>query len=201
MSGIGRTVTVLVVAVLLTACGAAPKVQPGGSPEPSLPSSTTPSPFASTTPSPTPTPQANPSPSPLACWPVTGGSQLNRATITDIRVGTHAGYDRLVIEFSGGMPPFRLEPHDIGTFGGSFRGNPIAVDGNAGLILRLYNQDIPPVFAHGTNLRSNFPELKQVVVLGDFEGQADIAIGLGQLQCPTVTVFGSPTRVVIDFTT
>ena len=80
------------------------------------------------------------------------------------------------------MPPFRLEPHDIGTLVGSLRGDPIAVDGSAGLILRLYNQDIPPVFAHGSNFQSAFPELKQVVVLGDLEGQADIAIGLGQLQ-------------------
>jgi len=188
--------TVLVMAGLLTACGTAPKFQPGGSPEPSAPS-----PIVSASPSPTPVQQATPSPAPLACWPLTGGSQLNRAIITDVRVGTHAGYDRLVIEFGGGMPPFRLEPHDIGAFVGSFSGDPIAVDGNAGLILRLYNQDIPPVFAHGTNLRSDFPELKQVVVLGDFEGQADVGIGLGQLQCPTVSVFDSPTRLVIDFTT
>jgi hypothetical protein len=201
MLRIRNALTVLVVAVLLTACGAMPKVQPGGSPEPSAPSPTTPSPIVPANPSPTPAPQATPSPAPPACWPLTGGSQLNRAIITDVRVGTHAGYDRLVIEFSGGMPPFRLEPHDIGTFVGSFRGDPIAVDGNAGLILRLYNQDIPPVFAHGSSLRSGSPELKQVVVLGDFEGQADIGIGLGQLLCPAVSVFGSPTRLVIDFTT
>jgi hypothetical protein len=193
--------TVLVVAVLLTACGAMPKGQPAGSPEPPALSSTTPSPIASASLPPTPAPQATPLPAPLACWPLTGGSQLNRAIITDIRVGTHAGYDRLVIEFGGGMPPFRLEPHDIGTFVGSFRGDPIAVNGSAGLMLRLYNQDIPPVFAHGTNFRSGFPVLKQVVVLGDFEGQADVGIGLGQLQCPTVSVFSSPTRLVIDFTT
>lgn len=118
-----------------------------------------------------------------------------------MRVGTHAGYDRLAIEFSGGMPPYRLEPHDVATFAGSFTGLPIAVDGNAGLILRLYNQDIPPVFAHSSNLRAGFAELKQVVVLGDFEGEADIAIGLGELQCPTVSEFGSPTRLVTDFAT
>jgi hypothetical protein len=201
MIRIGRTLTVLVVAMALTACGAMPRVQPGSSPEPSAPSSTTPSPIVHASPSPAPASDTTPSPAPLACWPLTGGSQLNRAIITDIRVGTHAGYDRLVIEFSGGMPPFRLEPHDLGTFVGSFRADPIAVDGNAGLILRLYNQDIPPVFAHGTSLRSGFPELKQVVVLGDFEGQADIGIGLGQLRCPTVSVFSFPTRLVIDFTT
>ena len=29
-----------------------------------------------------------------------------RAQITDVRVGTHAGYDRVVIEFDEGIPPF-----------------------------------------------------------------------------------------------
>jgi hypothetical protein len=106
-----------------------------------------------------------------------------------------------VIELSGGVPTYRIEAHDIDGFVTSFKGSPVTITGGAGLILHLYNQDIPPVFAHGTDLRLDSSQLQEVVVLGDFEGQADLAIGLSQPQCPVVSTYDSPPRLVIDFPT
>ena len=40
----------------------------------------------------------------------TGVGSTARAQITDVRVGTHDGYDRIVVEFDGGIPEFRVEP-------------------------------------------------------------------------------------------
>jgi hypothetical protein len=124
-----------------------------------------------------------------------------RATIVDVRVGSHPGYDRLVIEFSGGQPSYKLVPQDLATFVGPYSGLPIKVAGNAGIHLFIYNMDFPATFLHGTNLKPGYSELKQVVAMTVFEGQADIAIGLDRFQCPTVSLLSAPNRLVIDFST
>lgn len=129
------------------------------------------------------------------------GGTSARATITDVRVGSHPGYDRLVVEFSGGMPEYRLVTQDPSTFVGPFSGLPVSVAGSAGMHLYLYHQDIPPSYQHGTNLRPGYSVLKQVVVMSDFEGQADLAIGLGRLVCAEVSTESNPSRLVIDFPT
>jgi hypothetical protein len=186
--------------VLLAACGSA---SPGG-----LSSSATPSPSISPpaeptpSPSPTPSPIASPSPSPssLACLPQQGGTS-SRATITDVRVGSHPGYDRLVVEFSGGLPPYKLVAQDPSTFVGPYSGKPVSVTGSAGIHLFIYNMDIPPSYQHGTNLRPGYSVLKQVVVMAVFEGQADIALGLGAATCPSASTLSNPFRLVIDFPT
>jgi hypothetical protein len=186
--------------VLLSACGS---VSPGGNG-----SSTAPSPSASASPEPTPSPSpspspvATPSPSPsaIACLPVEGGTS-SRATITDVRVGSHPGYDRVVIEFSGGLPAYKLVVQDPSTFVGPYSGKPVSVTGSAGIHLFTYNMDIPPSFQHGTNLTPGYSVLQQVVVMAVFEGQADIAIGLASTVCPSVSTLSSPYRLVIDFPT
>jgi len=197
---------ILAMALLLAGCGAARSGGTGGgggpAPEPSTTVLVSPSPSPSPEASPTPSPSPSPSPSPteaaLACFPVTGGSATLRGTIADVRVGSHPGYDRLVVELKGGVTRYSLEAHDIGAFVHSYRGDHVDVAGSAGILLHLYNQDVPPVFAHGTDLVLDSSQLREVVVLGDFEGTAEIAIGLNRLQCPTVSTFDSPPRLVID---
>jgi hypothetical protein len=202
-----RVAALVVLSALLVACGS---VSPGGNPSsssyPSVSPSaeTTPTPSASPSPSPspepTPSPVASPSPSPVACAPLQGGTSA-RATIIDVRVGSHPGYDRLVVEFTGGLPEYKLVAQDPSTFVGPFSGLPISVAGSAGMHLFLYHQDIPPSYQHGTNLKPEYSVLKQVVVMADFEGQADIAIGLGRAACPAVSTLTGPYRLVIDFPT
>jgi hypothetical protein len=123
------------------------------------------------------------------------------ATITDVRVGSHPGYDRLVVEFTGGLPAYKLLAQAPSTFVGPFSGLPVSVAGNAGFHLFIYNMDIPPSFQHGTNLRPEYSVLEQVVVMAVFEGQADIAIGLASAVCPAVSTLSGPSRLVIDFPT
>ena len=99
------------------------------------------------------------------------------------------------------MPEYKLVTQDPSTFVGPFSGLPVSVAGSAGMHLYLYRQDIPPSYQHGTNLKPGYSVLKQVVVMADFEGQADIAIGLGRVACPAVSTLSSPSRLVIDFPT
>lgn len=104
-----------------------------------------------------------------------------------------------MIEFSGGLPAYKLVAQDPSTFVGPARGTPVKVAGNAGYHLYIFNMDIPPAYQHGTDIATAYPELEQVVVMGVFEGQADIAIGLDEPVCPVVSTLGGPTRLVIDF--
>ena len=179
-----RLALLAVLAILLGACGST-------------------SPVATVTPSATTSPIGEPSPiqSPLIpCLPTQGGTSA-RATITDVRVGTHTGYDRVVVEFTGGAPAYKLAWQDPKTFVGPAKGTQVSVAGVAAIHLYIYGMDIPPAYQHGTNLIANYPVLQQVVVLGVFEGQADIAIGLGRAVCPTITTMTAPYRLVIDFAT
>src|SRR5512132_105939 len=60
---------------------------------------------------------------PFACAPsVSVASTTDRAQITDVRVGTHDGYDRVVFEFAAGipdavidgvLPPFYADPSGL----------------------------------------------------------------------------------------
>jgi|SRR5579859_1088285 len=184
----------LAACVLLAGCGSATIGESTQTPTPSAVASDSPSPISS--PSPTPTPLASPSPT-LVCATIQGGT-TSRATITDVRVGVHPTYDRLVIEFSGGLPPYKLVPQDPSTFVGPASGAPIKVAGKAGYHLYIYNMDIPPTYKLG-NILTAYPELKQVVVMAVFEGQADIAIGLDHSVCPVVSTLSAPARLVIDF--
>lgn len=116
-------------------------------------------------------------------------------------MGSHPGYDRLVIEFTGGVPLYKLVAQDPSTFVGPYSNLPVPVAGKAGIHMVIYNMDIPPSFPHGTNLRPGYTVLKQVVVMAVFEGEAEIAIGLGRPGCPVISIFSNPTRLVIDFPT
>jgi hypothetical protein len=106
-----------------------------------------------------------------------------------------------VIEFTGGLPSYKLAWQDPTTFVGPASGLPISVRGSSGIHLFIYNMDIPPTFAHGTRLTPDYSVLKEVVAMTVFEGQADIAIGLGSAVCPAVSTYSGPYRLVIDFPT
>lgn len=191
-----RYIGLLALCVLLAGCGSATVGGNTQTPTPSEIASAPASPTSS--PSAINTPVASPTAVPV-CSTLQGGTN-SRATIVDVRVGTHPGYDRLVIEFSGGLPPYKISPQDPSTFVGPASGKPIAVEGKAGYHLYIYNMDIPPTYKVG-NILTSYPELKQVVVMAVFEGQADIAIGLDRSVCPVVTTLSGPSRLVIDFPT
>jgi len=105
-----------------------------------------------------------------------------------------------VVEFSGGLPAYKLSPQNPSTFVGPASGKPVLLAGSSGFHLYIYQMDIPPTYPVG-NLRPEYSVLQQVVVLAVFEGQADIAIGIDGGICPVVSTLSSPYRLVIDFPT
>lgn len=184
-------------ALFLTACGTA---------------STTPPTQSSTQPLPTPTatapatPTATPVPTPVACTPLSGGS-ASRARITDMRIGTSGGHDTLVIQFDTAVTRYELTSNPTGVqfAGGGGKGGSFTLAGTFGLRLNILNLDwtVAPgdQYPHGTDLKQSAPALLEARQIGDFEGTANIAIGLSQATCGAVSILSGPPRLVIQFAT
>lgn len=122
-------------------------------------------------------------------------------TLVEIRAAHQPGYDRIVFEFSGGLPDvtrarwvdsLRLDPSD----------KPAKVQGNAFLKVRFRQ-----ALAHDAGgptvspLRRAFdlPNIAHVVMLGDYEGEVSIGIGLMERTKIRKTYrLSEPDRFVMD---
>ncbi|MCA1569186.1 MAG: hypothetical protein LC798_02470 [Chloroflexi bacterium] len=136
--------------------------------------------------------------------PVVEDATVALANITDLRVGTHAGYDRVVFEFADGLPEITLD-RAAPPFNHDASGLPIQVDGSS--FLRLTMRGGTKQTAGGTSSYSGptdldpaFAALVDVVEGGDFEAQSTWYLGLSKEACVRVlslTDDGAP-RLVID---
>lgn len=190
------------VAVLLAGCfGESPTPTPGAA---------TSSPSASAgEPTEPATASADPEPSgdlgPFSCdLPIHEDATVPRANIVDVRVGRHTGFDRVVFEFSDGLPEMTLN-RDEPPFAQDGSGFPIEVDGSSFLRLTMRGgtrqmDDGSSSYSGATEFEAGFPTLVHLVEGGDFEAQSTWYIGLASEACVRVlqlTDDGAP-RLVID---
>ncbi len=140
---------------------------------------------------------------PFACTlPVTAAGTATRAQITDIRVGTHSGYDRIVFEFAAGIPEYRIE-EATPPFTQDPSGLPMNVAGstfwkivmNGGTIM---SPDGGITYSGSRDFSPGFPKLVQFVTGGDFEAVSTWYVGLSDVSCVRVLTLSSPSRLVID---
>jgi hypothetical protein len=139
----------------------------------------------------------------FACTPsVTVDATTNRAQITDVRVGTHDGYDRVVFEFASGvpqtvikavLPPFYADPSGL----------PIDVTGTAFLqVVMTGGTKVSPAggttYGGPTNFEPDFDQLAQLIEGGDFEAVSTWYLGLKGGGCLRVLTLADPSRLVID---
>jgi len=177
------------------------------------------SPTSSPTPSPSPTtaPSTGPTPppsepteglGPFSCaFPQTLNGATDRAQISAVRGGAHAGFDRVVFEFSGsgaagaipaievkiGTPPFTADPSGL----------PIGVTGTSFLVFTLHGASITdlagnPTYTGTTDFQPGLPILQELAMAGDFEAVSTWIAGLSGPACTRVTVLTGPSRLVID---
>ncbi len=131
-----------------------------------------------------------------------------RAHISDVRVGAHEGYDRIVFEFEKGIPaldvkvgkpPFTKDPSGL----------PLKVDGERFLVFILRGGTaVTPngrvTYDGRTNFRLDRPPLVQFVQAGDFEAQSEWVagltkpVGMTEPGCIRVFALSDPDRLVID---
>ncbi|WP_166849164.1 hypothetical protein [Isoptericola sp. BMS4] len=145
--------------------------------------------------------------------PDTGRASGDAAlVITDVRVGAHDGYDRVVLDLGGtGSPGWRVEYVDRATDDGS--GEPVDVDGDEVLQVRLSGMALPSDVSgvaeyDGGRVEPDGTEaVEEVVYRFWFEGYTTIFIGVDDptdgARRPAFRVFAldDPARVVVDVRT
>lgn len=125
-------------------------------------------------------------------------------TVTDVRIGRHDGFDRVVFELGGkGTPGWDVEYVDTATAEGT--GAPVDLAGPAYLRVLLVGTSYPyetglaevsrgPVAAAGPAVSGAFFD-------GTFEGQSLAYIGTRTQAAFRVYALSNPTRIVIDVST
>lgn len=121
--------------------------------------------------------------------------------LVDVRTGQHEGFDRVVFEFAGALPRYRVEyvSPPITACGS---GLPVTIAGNAFLQVRL-----TPAAAHDeqgnvtfgtTELAPGLPPILEVESSCDFEGEVTWVLGLSEEVDFNVFFLTNPHRVVVD---
>ena len=136
--------------------------------------------------------------------PVVDDATVARAQITDVRVGTHADYDRVVFEFENGLPEFTLD-RATPPFSHDASGLPVEVEGSSFLRLTMrggtkQTEDNTSSYDGPIEFHPGFTNLIDLVEGGDFEAQSTWYLGLASEACVRVirlTDDGAP-RLVID---
>jgi hypothetical protein len=140
---------------------------------------------------------------PFVCeLPIEGDGTVARAQITDVRVGSHDGYDRVVIELDEGIPPYILQDAtppllsdpagmEMDVAGTAFR-NLVLLGGTR------VTEEGTLTYDGRTDFTPDFPVMAELVESGDFEATSAWYLGLRQDSCARVLTLSDPWRLVID---
>jgi hypothetical protein len=142
---------------------------------------------------------------PFSCKPsVTIPATTVRAQITDVRVARHVigGYDRVVFEFTSGIPDTLVEGV-LAPLYADGSGLEMDVAGTAFLKVTMHGASrVSPeggvTYAGPTNFEPGFDRLVQLIEAGDFEAVSTWYLGLDGARCYRVFTLPDPSRLVID---
>jgi hypothetical protein len=137
----------------------------------------------------------------FTCIDRSGGVAGAAATVSAVRIAHHDGYDRLVIGFatSNTMPQYQLTQQSTSHFVRDASGQPVTLDGSAGIHAVLRNADITA--GAPTDLKPGLPAIREVAQIGNFERVVSYGVGLATPGCFRVLELSGPTRLVIDVQT
>lgn len=122
--------------------------------------------------------------------------------LTAVRTAKHAGYDRVVFQFSGGIPAVKAER--VAAIYADPKGTKISLPGHCFLrvVFRGASGTCPQPFHrtwNGPPALTHYPQLLAVKAAGDFEGYLSFGLGLAAKGPYHVSTLTGPDRVVIDF--
>lgn len=120
----------------------------------------------------------------------------NSTTITAVRVGQHAGFDRVVFDIAGPLPGYWVSYVPQVFQEGS--GAPVPLAGAADILVSLANTEWLTTPSPTVNLSPAFPGLQQVRSAGEFEARASYGVGQATKAGFRVFTLTAPNRVVLD---
>lgn len=124
--------------------------------------------------------------------------------VTDVRTGSHAGFDRVVFDLTGeGEPGWFMDYTDSPSQQGS--GNPISYEGATALNVNIdgtvYPFDLGMEDPQIGTVEGAGNLVTEVISAGTFEGRSQFVIGLDGKHPYSVTVLQDPHRLVVDILT
>ncbi|GAA4467768.1 AMIN-like domain-containing (lipo)protein [Phytohabitans houttuyneae] len=135
-------------------------------------------------------------PAPTRTAPVAGTATAppDRPVLTGVRYGRHDRYDRVVFDFTGGTPAYRVEYAPLVGIG---TGDPIPLTGPADL--RVTFAGVPTTTLDMRTVRNpGLPTLRQVRFGGAFEGRVLAGLGLADRVGFRVLRLSDPPRIAVD---
>ena len=192
-------------AFVLAGCGATSSTLGSSSPAPTTSDSSSPTATASpdSSPSPLATPTPEPTPQLLAgftCADASGGSDQAGSEVVGVRVGQHDGYDRLVIEFSGAIPSYKVQRQSGTSFTASPRGQAVTLSGTNGVLVVIHPVFNWTSYSGPVAFKPDYPVLREARQVENFEGYQQWALGIQGTPCLRVTTLSQPSRLVVDVT-
>lgn len=135
-----------------------------------------------------------------------GGAALRvgpASAISDVvlvAVSTHAGYDRVTIQFAGAQPA----ETDLSTQSGAMfmqepGGQSVTLIGRYGVLLTLRGADNLTEYRGPSDLRPGYKTMLELRKVQDSEGTVQWAAGLSRLACYRLAYLSDPVRLAIDF--
>lgn len=125
------------------------------------------------------------------------------ALLEDVRTGQHEGFDRIVFEFQGGIPSYRVEYVEPPILEDA-SGLPVEIEGEAFLRVRFQGaaghdpSSGEPTYQGPQEIAVGLPTLLEAQRTGDFEGTLTWVLGLAREVDFRVSNLQDPFRVVVD---
>jgi hypothetical protein len=178
-------------------------VAPAGqtSPSPSVVATETPSVTPSASPAQTPPDSSLPA---FVCGSTAlAGTQSPAATFVNaVRTGTHAGYDRVTIQFTNGEPStVDVSPQGSAKFTLGPSGQSATLAGSAGILITIHGADEHTAYTGPTDIKPGYSVLLEARQVQDFEGVVQWGLGLSKSACYRAFFLTNPARLVIDIQT
>jgi hypothetical protein len=194
-----RAALVLVMVILVAACGTNPAptatVSPAGSP-----ASVASAPRIEQPPVTPPTPPGTSLPA-FACADTSGG-KTGVANVVTARVAESAGYDRFVLQFDSTVPSYTVKRQATPVFPYGATGQTITLSGTSGVLVNVQSATGANTFTGSIDLtHGEYMILKEARQTQDFEGHLSWGLGLGKSACLRTFTLTDPARLVVDFST
>jgi len=121
-----------------------------------------------------------------------------QSSLEVIRAAHHPGFDRVVFEFDGPIPP--AEVSYVRRLVGDPSGLPVPLPGPATLQVTMRDTVAHDELGDRASRRNPFalPNVMSVLQSGDFEGVVTYGIGLAERQPFTTFTLSDPSRLVVD---
>ena len=121
------------------------------------------------------------------------------AYIDMISTGTHAGYDRVTIEFNNGVPAeVDATPQSGATFTQGASGQSVTLAGSVGILVTIRGADEHTAYSGPVDFNTGYSALVEARQMQDFEGTVQWGLGLSKSACYRTFFLTNPTRLVID---